>query len=297
MPGDWGSLFSLIKRIQTEYPDLAYLLDDDEVGPLLLRAVNGGMDSNEFQYKLRQTNWWRTTSGPARNWDAFSQLDPATARAQVAQRRTAIAGQAATMGVDLTIQGAHWIAVTALREGWDEDQIARAIARQATWQGHDDLPGGQLGAAFDQYRTMARDFGIKLTGRDAFRMARKTLVGRQTAEGVESELRHQAMQRFAGNQSIVNALKNGASLREFFAPLQNEIASAWEVTPDQVDIVNMPRFADILSHADDSGNTRPMTITEAIRWARQQPEWGATKQARDEGMGLVNSLLQMFGEV
>jgi hypothetical protein len=297
MAADWGSLFSLIQRVQREYPELAYLLDHDEVGPLLLKAVGGQMDVDEFTFKLRQTDWWKTTAEPARKWDAFAQVDPATARAQIDQQRQSIHDQARTLGVDLTLAGRHWIAVTALREGWDEAQITRAIARQADWQGHDDLPGGQIGAVFDQYRTMARDFGVKLSGRDAFKAARKTVVGAQTAEGMEAMLRHQAMERFAGNTAIVDALKNGTSLREYFAPLQNEIAAQLEITPDQVDVVNGRRWQEVISHVDETGNVRPMSIPEATRWVRGTDQWGRTDRADKEASAMADSLGRMFGAV
>ena len=113
MADTWADLFGLLDRIQREYPELAYLLDNDEVGPLLLRAVSGAMDTNEFRYKLRQTNWWKTTSEPARKWDAFANVDPATAKAQIRQQRDGIGATAKAMGVDLSLQGRHWIAVTA----------------------------------------------------------------------------------------------------------------------------------------------------------------------------------------
>lgn len=297
MAEDWGSLFALIKRIQQSYPDLAYLLDDDEVGPLLLRSVNGGMDSNEFVYKLHQTNWWKTTTGPARAWDAFVNQDPATARAKIGQQRQTINAQANGMGVDLTLQGRHWIAVTALREGWSDDQITRAIARQATWQGGDDLPGGTLGATFDQYRSTARDYGIKMSGRDTFKAARKTVAGGMTTDGFEADLRHRAMERFSGNDAIVTALKNGANLREYFAPIQNEIASQLEVAPDQVDLINDRRYQDLISHVDDQGRVRPMSIPEATKWIRSSDQWWRTDRAQKEASSMVENIARTFGQV
>ena len=297
MADTWADLFGLLDRIQREYPELAYLLDNDEVGPLLLRAVSGAMDTNEFRYKLRQTNWWKTTSEPARKWDAFANVDPATAKAQIRQQRDGIGATAKAMGVDLSLQGRHWIAVTALREGWSEDQITRAIAKQADWHGHDNLPGGQLGATFDQYRTMARDFGVRLNGKQAFGHARRTLMGKQTAEGMEADLRHRAMERFAGNRPIVQALQNGASLREFFAPIQNEIAAQLEISPEQVDVVNDRRWADIISHVDDQGNVRPMTLPEVTKRVRSTDQWGRTDGAQKEASALAEQLGRMFGAV
>lgn len=297
MAEDWGGLFSLIQRIQKEYPELAYLLDNDEVGPLLLKAVSGAMDTTEFTFKLHQTNWWKTTAEPARKWDAFAQIDPATAKAQIAQQRASIRDQARTLGVDLTAAGRHWIAVTALREGWDEAQITRAIARQADWEGHDDLPGGQLGATFDQYRSMARDYGVKLNGRDAFQAARRTVMGQQTAEGMQAELRHRAMERFSGNQAIVQALQNGTSLREYFAPIQNEVANQLQVAPDQVDLINDRRYQELISHVDEQGRVRPMSIPEAVKWVRSTDQWGRTDNAQKEASALAERIGQMFGAV
>lgn len=299
MAEDWGSLFALIDRVKKEYPQLAYLLDNDEVGPLLLRFASGAMDATEFNYKLQQTNYWTQSSGPQRNWDAFAQIDPGTAKAQIAQQRQSIMDQARSLlgGGELSVQGAHWIAVTALREGWDEEQINRAIARQADWDGHADLPGGQLGATFDQYRAMARDYGVKMNGRDAFRAARKTVAGQQTAEGMEATLRHRAMERFAGNDAIVNALQNGTSLREYFAPIQNEIASQLEIAPDQVDVINDRRYQELISHVDDQGRVRPMSIPEAVKWVRSTDQWGRTQGAQKEASALAESIGKMFGAV
>lgn len=303
MAGSWADLYSLIDRVKKEYPQSAYLLEHPEVGPLLLKAVAGEYDSATFQQKLYATNYWKQTGDSQRKWDALNALDPATAKQQVSQMRARVKDLAGQLGAPVNLQGREWISRVALRNGWDDTQVTDAILRQiktsdyiqgtgAASQQRKAL-GGDVGATLAEIRRMGADYGLKVNDLGTFRKAIDVAGGNLTMEGVAETFRQQAVGKFP---HLKGALEQGVTPRAFFQSYQEEIASQLEVTPDQVDVLNDPKWSEVVSH-NDNGTIRPMTLAETTQYVRSRDEWKGTKMAAQEASGMAESLSKMFGAV
>lgn len=303
MAGTWADVFSLIDRVKKEYPAAAYLLDHPEVGPLLLKAVAGDYDAATFQQKLYATKYWKTTGDSQRKWDALNALDPATAKQQAAQMRARVRDLSGQMGVPLGLKGRQWIAVTALRNGWDDTQTLDAILRQVkvgdyiqgTGAGSRQRKeiGGDIGATLADIRALGADYGLQVNDMGTFRKALDVAGGTMTMEGVEEFFRQQAVGKFSHLKDII---ERGVTPGAFFQSYKEEIASQLEITPDQVDIFNDPKWSEVISH-NDGQTIRPMTLSETRRHVRGTKEWKGTRTAQQEGAAMVESLAKMFGAV
>jgi hypothetical protein len=305
MAGSYADLFSLIDRVRKEYPSAAYLLDNKEVGPLLLKAVAGEYDAATFQQKLYATNYWKTTSDSKRKWDAFANLDPASAMSQVKQMRARLSDLSGSMGRSLTAQGQHWIAVTALREGWDDNQVTDAVLSTIKWGDYGEgsgaqsgaqtkAIGGDVGATIQQLRELQAQYMLDGTDRGRFDTALRIMGGQQTVEGMQALYADQAKQRWA---HLATYIDQGVTPFQFFEPYRATIAEQLETTPDQVDLMRDSEWKQVISHAGEDGQIRPMTLSETERLVRGSERWKATKGAGQEASVFAENLTRMMGGV
>jgi hypothetical protein len=301
MAGSWGDLWSLIDRVRREYPSAAYLLDNKEVGPLLLKAVAGEYDQQTFQQKLYATKYWRTTQDAQRKWDAFASLDPATAMAQVKQMRARLKDLSGSMGKSLTAAGQHWISVQALRNGWDDTQVTDAVLSTIKWKDYSrggtqtKSIGGDMGATIQQLRALNAQYMVQGSDSGDFESALRILGGNQNIEGIEAMLADQAKKRWT---HLTDAIESGVTPAQYFEQHRAVIAEQLEINPDQVDLMRDPAWRQVISHNDEkSGEIRPMTLSEATTLARQDDRWKATKGAQAEGATFAENLAKTFGEV
>lgn len=130
--------------ILRDYPSFAFLLNDPEIGPLLLDAINPdkGFDFPTFQAKIMQTNWWKTSSASQRQWETLLATDPATAQQQADQWKQTLKAEAQQQGVNLTDPQVEWMTAFYLPKGVaaNDQQIIRDITRL-----YQDQPAGRTG--------------------------------------------------------------------------------------------------------------------------------------------------------
>lgn len=162
------------EQILRDYPSFAYLLNDPEIGPLLLEAIdpNKGFDAATFQAKIMQTNWWKTSSASQRQWETLIATDPATAEQQKSQFSNTLAESARRAGVNLSGDQLNWLTNWYLPKGIaaNDPQIARDIFNL-----YKDQPGIRTGTGdIDRWRealiTEASKAGVNLSGDDVTRL-------------------------------------------------------------------------------------------------------------------------------
>lgn len=154
------------QTILRDYPSLAYLLNDPEVGPLLLQAVDPEhpFDIATFQQKVKETNWWKTSSASQRQWETLLATDPATANQQADQWKQTLKAEAEQAGVNLTDPQVEWMTAFYLPKGVaaNDQQILRDITNL-----YQDQPSQRTGVgADDRWRqglvTEATKLGVNL---------------------------------------------------------------------------------------------------------------------------------------
>lgn len=303
----WADVFSLVDRIQREYPSAAYLINHPEVGPLLFKAVSGEYDAQTFQQKLYATEYWQSTADSQRKWDAFASIDPASAQAQLADMKARLRDISGSVGRGLTAQGLHWVGVQALRNGWSDTQITDAVLKTIKWGDYGEgsggnsgaqttMIGGDMGATIAQLRALNQQYMVEGSDRGNFENAKRILSGEQTIEGIEAVLRQQASDRWPHLREVI---ESGSTPGQFFQQYREIIGQQLEISAEQVDLMHDPEWRQVVSYADPgaNGQIRPMTLTETERLVRSSDRWKQTKGAQAEASAFTENLSRMMGAV
>lgn len=290
-------------QIIRDYPTFAYLLNDPEIGPLLLEAVDPskGFDAATFQAKVMQTDWWKTTSESQRQWETLSATDPATAQAQRDQWKDSLNAEAAKLGVQLAPADLDWWVDNYLPKGISaaDASIGRELAR--VYQQRPDLRIGQPGvetgdipAVQTQLRQIGASYFRDLTQQDLDWWSAQIASGQQSIQSFQSVIVNEAKQQFPSFQAQIDA---GVPLDQLFSGTKAIVANELELDPTQMDLMHDPRWSQLLGVPDEKGTTRLLTRSEALQFARSQDEWRNTASAKQGGADLTMELLKTFGAV
>lgn len=293
----------LVNQILTDYPQFAYLLNDPEVGPLLLEAVdpNKGFDAATFQAKLMNTNWWKNTSSSVRQWQTFAATDPATAAAQKQQWIAELNRVAVKFGVQLKPEDLNWWADFYQPQGIQPNDPRLAAELSRVYRTRTDLrigaagsPEGDVPATISQLKQIAAAYFRDLTQADYDSWATDIVAGYKTVQQFTSVISQQAKDRFPTYAAQIDA---GVTPEQLFSDRRDAIARELEVDPSTIDLAHDPRWSKVLGVANGDGSQRPMTYSEAIDLARSQPEWAMTTGANTQAADLTSQILKMFGKV
>lgn len=279
----------LMAKIMADYPSFAFLLNDPDVGPLLLEAVNPEhpLDAATFQAKLLQTNWWKTTSAAQRQWVTLYNTDRATADAQLSARHAEIRDFAASLGLEVPDQKLWDATEISLHNGLATNSAQ--IRDMLAWFS----PRGAPSAVPALSAIAAHEYMIPMSQGDLGWWSREIAAGHQTEQTFRGVLNQQARSKFAG---IANLIDQGITPGAFFAPYRSQIAQELELpSADSVDLVNDPRWTQVTGISDGKGGMRPMNLSETIGLARSQSEWRFTQGANSQAADLASRVLTDFG--
>lgn len=287
----------LTAKILQDYPSLAFLLNDPEIGPLLLEAVNpeGGLSPAAFQAKLAQTTWWKTSSASQRQYETLLNTDPAAAAQKKDEWKASVSQQAALAGVKLEGVDLDWWADYFMPRGLMpgdprlQTQIAQVYATRP-----DLRMAGNIAATGAQLKQIAAKYFFPLAESDLTHWETQIAAGRSSVQAFEQEMQRQAAERFP---TLSQQILAGSTPDQLFTVQRNAIANELEIDPSSMDLMSDPRWSKILGVTDEKGGTRPMTYNESIQYARSQDEWKRTANGQKAGADLTMTLLKELGAV
>lgn len=282
--------------IKDNYPSEAAFLDIPEVRDILNQAAQADAagdpwSQTKLDARVQNTNWYKTTGGNARAFLLLQKTDPASAEQQIQQKMAELASQLYTTGLD--VGDLHAYAENAIKTGMTADQITQDIKRKLDTQSNATglKQGSQPDVIADHLMQEARsDYFVPLSRMDVEKWAIDINAGLRTEDQFKNYLQDQANARFPGLKAL------GITPGEYLAPIRNTIADTLELQPGDVDLLN-PKFAAVLQQPDANGLTRPMTISEAQKWARSMPDYQYTKGANDQASQFAETLGRTFGRV
>lgn len=291
----------VLEEIQANFPAMAWLFDDPEIGPLLRDAVdpNIGFSPNTFQAKVMSTNWWRSRSAAKRNWEILTHNDPAEAARQRTGLIANINYMASQMGVQLSGAQQSFVAELALQDGLDanDPRIRQAITSIFLSGEAVGTGAGAIDSLTKQIFHMGKtDYFLPISGGqqgDAYAWAAKIAEGTKTMEDVEEEWRKRSISLYPHLAEELNA---GKTMRDIFSGHMSLIAEELEMSPEEVDLTQGPWLKVIDTWDQNANQHRPMTLSEARTLARQDDRWWATSNAKASASGLANQLLSTFGK-
>lgn len=276
------------------FPAVAFLINTwPELRDLFIRAEANGWGPDEFQQQLWQTSWWRTRSANARDYDALRQTDPAEAQRQDEQQAALIESNAIRLGVRLNQADLDELVQTSLRWGYSDQELQNAIIDLGEEVGSTAVTG-TIQVTTDDLIKLARQYMVNLSPENAHTYATQIERGNLTVDGVESLFRDQAKAAFP---HLISQLEDGYNLYDITSNIRGKVASLLEISPEMIDLTSEKWSGLMDGYTNTDGTLRLPTYAEAAQFAREQPEWAGTDNAKKVGASITRTLLSELGVV
>lgn len=292
----------IAQDIAEQYPFLAFLANDSQVGPILRKAVdvNTPYSEGKFTAEIMKTRWWRKQADAKREWEILRHTRPGEAKHQLRLARSRVQRTGQAFGTSLTKNQRNWLAMAVVQGGmqWDDPRITDFFIKTWSWQ---DRHVGQVGEALSHIRQINNEYFDRPTGnirsrrkrdRDALRIA----AGRDTLEAYRQRKQMGAFHRFP---HMKEALAQGLTPQQVVAPLQEIVAEEMGfANPEQVNVLKNPRYRKLLYGVRDpkTKKTRMMTDSDVTRLVRTDPKWWQTANGKAADSEMASTLLELFGE-
>lgn len=313
------TLESILGDVQNYFdlPDYIFKLDDD-LGKLLVKAVNEKWTTERWDKEIENTNWWRKNSSQVRtrlaNFGNYSDL-----RSQgqdvsksdyglwLSKKKGQLKADAqAIAGVALSDAQADQIAQKIYLGFLDDDENAiRSFLVPLIGKTNSIVGGktisGYSGKALQDYQTLqsiakANGFSLKdilpnistsTTGGDLEEAVLEQIaLGTIDVNRISQDARNLAA---IGQPEFVRGLLGqGYDLDQIYSPYKNIMSKVLEIDPNQIDL-NDPTLRSAIS---DKGETNLYDFQRALR---KDSRWQYTQGAREEVGDVTLKVLRDFG--
>jgi hypothetical protein len=154
---------------------------------------------------------------------------------------------------------------------------------------------GAVARSISSLKSYASSYGIKLSTQEALdevigglRPGGSLTTGK--LEEQQQKIRNMAKSFYT---NLGDSIDNGISIKNLASQFGNLKSQILEVPSESLDAFDR----DIQMALRNNGKPGVMSTTEFEVLLRNKPEWGKTKNARDEAAGYANDILKMFGVV
>lgn len=156
--------------------------------------------------------------------------------------------------------------------------------------------GGTAGDDQDKVRAYAADMGINLNDNQTAAYARRIALGEITLDGIEDEIRAQAIKLYPGLKKSLDA---GVTVKEVADIYINQTARLLEINPERISLTDTKgpgKFvSQALNYMGADGMPSQMPLYEFNRLLRSSEDWQFTENARDTYMDFGLRLAQKMG--
>ena len=288
VPPDWESaakeLYGGYYEMVKQYPEL---------GTLLKNAIQQGWSDDKFQYELQQTNWWRTTTQNAREFETLRIQDPASAQTQLDNRTALLRETAQRLGITLGAESLAKLAEDSIKLGLDmTSQLEDIIGSEAirTSGGVSQLRYGFVG---NSLRESAAKYGVALSEVTFNEWVNKIAVGAESTETFESYAAQISRNLYP---TLASGFDRGLSFAQMTDPYAQAASRFLEIPTSQVDFTD-PKWAAAFTMKNDKGEQTQMSYGEWADYLRSTPTfgWEYTDDAKNRAFTVANRLAELFG--
>lgn len=284
------------QRIAEQFPFLAFLANDPQIGPLLSKAVdvNQPYSPEKFRAEVMKTNWWRKQSETQRAGAIMAATDPGQWWQVNRELQSNIGAMEQRLGVRLTAAERKWIASVAAGRGWaaDSREILDAIIRTGKRHG---VKHGAIQTGTESVKAIAAgEFFYRMPQKDADYWGTMIAKGDVTVDDWRA---HMMKRTWNTMPQFRQFIRDGVSPGQALEGYRNLIAEEMGYSSiAQVDVFS-PKWRPLLGIRDAKTNqTRLPTETEVIHMARSQPEWWTTVRGREADAQAATAMAAVFGE-
>lgn len=273
--------FGFIAKMLERWPGYTYLMQDGEIRDLIIQATQQEWSPDLFEARLRNTAYWRNTNEQARAWRQLEATDPASAARRINETKQTVGQLASMLGGSLDDANQGDIARKYLSMGWSDQTLRTHIAGMLK-------PGT---AQMANVEGMASSYLLDITDEEAADYTRRLFTGELAEETLKSTFANRALAKFP---TLAEAIKAGATPRDYMGDHIATISRNTDTPVGQVDLIRDPEWQRILQYND--GNTiRPMTIAETTRYVRGTDRFAESSTGKAETASFVDTLTKSLG--
>ena len=271
------------------------------------RVVKGANTGEEWGAErtaaaIQKSNWYKSRDGNMRAADNARNMDRASWDNRV-NRLAATIEQAATKeGADLTGVDVKAYAEKVMREnfldiggGVDQEVPARLLNNflaplikpisGTTFKGAAASTAAGL-------REKARSYGVVFSDQWFANAVQGMKNGTIAEQDLVNEIVTQSKSRYSGIEGLISDTR---SVKDVADPYMQMMADVLERNPADISLADPDVQSALQFNDPTSGQTRTKTLYEFEQELRQKPEWGNTKQGRQELNSGAMSMLKSFG--
>lgn len=268
-------------KLRERFPDVAWMLDHEELGPIIRQAVNEEWGENTLLGKISKSQWGMDRTDAQEAWDILEGGNPEEAANRVQNIERLITDKITQMGAVVPEGFASSLAKKALRDGMTDsealfnDFISGEIVVTST-----SFEAGTFTASQQNIRELANATMIRVSEEDTDAWARKIATGEWTIDTVSETLKQRAKSKFP---ALADLIDRGTNLSDYFSDHRQTIANMMGESFDAIDLVGDSRWAPVLSFAEGPGKIpRPMAAHEVSRFVRSTHEYWNRPTGRQE---------------
>jgi hypothetical protein len=142
-------------------------------------------------------------------------------------------------------------------------------------------------------RNVLKDNGIDLSDPEVAKISLDISSGKKNIDTIKAEFSDMAAKMYPQLAERLKATP-GLTVRQAVTPVLSNIAKAWEVNVDDLDI-NDPRIDQLIRPDGILGKEPPKTNYDAYQWAVNQPEFESTSTAINKAQEAALSLAKAMG--
>lgn len=292
VPTDWET------AAQEMYPEYyAIVKNNPEIAELLKKSIAQDWSEAKFAAELRGTNWYKTTTAAAREWDTASALDPASYQQRVDEAATTIQTEALNLGIRLSDATLQKLALDSQRLGWGAQTITNAIGMAATEGGSEGATQLREGYYGQSVRNLAKQYGVTLADQTFNSFVNKIAVGEETLGSFQDYAMTIGKSLYP---PLAEQFDAGRTFEDITASYKNIAADILERDPNSIDMAK-PEWVQAITYVPDAktGEQRLMNMGEWGDYLRKTESLGYqnTTEARSRAYEVGNKIANMFGRI
>lgn len=284
-PVDWNEAalqYGMTASMLTAYPELKALVE---------QAVREGWQSDKFQAKFRNSNWYKSMSDSQRKAAIMQYTDPASWGQLWGKTQEHVIDMMAQYGaLDWDWGKIQAVAGKIIWEGWDDDRARQEIGQYVVF-GPNNMAGGKAGEIQSDLNSYAYSMGVKNADWWIQNAVRGVLTGRNSVQDFKSDIMNQSIAAFG---AFTDQFKAGATLADIAQPYMQSMSQILEVSSGDINLFD-PTIRNALSWRDESGKSASKPLWKFQNELRNDPRWKKTQNAQDATMGVAKKVLQDFG--
>jgi hypothetical protein len=180
----------------------------------------------------------------------------------------------------------------AANNNWDVEKIRDVLADQIT--ADTARNPGYVNDMISKTRGYAADYFVRVSEEEALQFAKQVASGELDVDSIKGEMARRAKSQYSW---LSNAIDSGATLKEYFDPHRKTIADMMEISPDKVDFLNDPQWANVINRPPDADDQtrREMTLSEVQTFVRSKDQWSTTQNARSTAANGAVAIAKALG--